>query len=106
MPKFKTTIMQAEDMNATGIVVPEDVVAKLGQGKKPKVVVLLKGYSYRSTIHVMGGKSLLPLAKEHREKSGGKRPIDPAFCSVCGFRTLIAGMSAGGEALEIGTTGC
>jgi hypothetical protein len=72
MPKFKTTIMQAEDMNATGIVVPEDVVAKLGQGKKPKVVVLLKGYSYRSTIHVMGGKSLLPLAKEHREKSGVK----------------------------------
>ena len=64
MPKFKTTIMQAEDMNATGIVVPEDVVAKLGQGKKPKVVVLLKGYSYRSTIHVMGGKSLLPLAKD------------------------------------------
>jgi hypothetical protein len=31
MPKFKTTIMQAEDMNATGIVVPEEVVAKLGQ---------------------------------------------------------------------------
>jgi hypothetical protein len=54
MPKFKTTITQAEDMNATGIVVPEDVVAKLGQGKKPKVVVSLKGYSYRSTIHVMG----------------------------------------------------
>jgi hypothetical protein len=72
MPEFKTTIMQAEDMNATGIVVPEDAVAKLGQGKKPKVVVLLKGYSYRSTIHVMGGKSLLPLAKEHREKSGVK----------------------------------
>ena len=72
MPKFKTTIMQAEDMNATGFVVPEDVVAKLGQGKKPKVVVSLKGYSYRSTIHVMGGKSLLPLAKVHREKSGVK----------------------------------
>lgn len=72
MQKFKTTITQAEDINATGIVVPEDVVAKLGQGKRPKVIVSLKGYSYRSTIHVMGGQSLLPLAKEHREKAGVK----------------------------------
>jgi len=56
MPKIKTTIIEAEDMNATGIVVPEHVVAKLGQGKNPKVVVSLKGYSYRSTIHVMGGQ--------------------------------------------------
>jgi hypothetical protein len=43
MPKFKTTIMQAEDTNATGIVVPEEVVARLAQGKKPKAVVSLKG---------------------------------------------------------------
>jgi hypothetical protein len=72
MPNFKTTIMLAEDMNATGIVVPDDVVAKLGQGKKPKVVVSLKGYSYRSTVAVMGGKFMLPLAKEHRDKAGVK----------------------------------
>jgi hypothetical protein len=64
--------MQATDMNATEIVVPEEVVAKLGQGKKPKLFVSLKGCSYRSTIHVMGGTSLLPLAKDHREKAGVK----------------------------------
>ena len=72
MPKFMTAIMQAEGMNATGIVVPVEVVAKLGQGKKPKVVVSLKGYSYRSTVAVMGGKFMLPLAKEHRDKAGVK----------------------------------
>lgn len=72
MPKFRTAIMQAEGMNATGIVVPDEVVAKLGQGKKPKVVVSLKGYSYRSTVAVMGGKFMLPLAKEHRDKAGVK----------------------------------
>ena len=72
MPKFRTAIMQAEGMNATGIVVPVEVVAKLGQGKKPKVVVSLKGYSYRSTVAVMGGKFMLPLAKEHRDKAGVK----------------------------------
>jgi antitoxin component of MazEF toxin-antitoxin module len=72
MPTFKTAIMQAGDINATGVVVPEEVVAKLGQGKKPKVDVSFKGNSYRSTIHVMGAKSLLPLAEEHREKAGVK----------------------------------
>jgi len=72
MPKFMTAIMQAEGMNATGIVVPDEVVTKLGQGKKPKVVVSLKGYSYRSTVAVMGGKFMLPLAKEHRDKAGVK----------------------------------
>ena len=34
--------------------------------------VSFKGNSYRSTIHVMGAKSLLPLAEEHREKAGVK----------------------------------
>jgi hypothetical protein len=72
MPKFKTTIMQAEGMNATGIVVPDAVVAKLDAGKKPKVTVSLKGYSYRSTVAVMGGRFMLPLAKEHRDKAGVK----------------------------------
>lgn len=72
MPKFKTTVMQAEDMNATGIVVPDEIVEKLAAGKKPKVGVTLKGYTYRSTIAVMGGKFMLPLAKEHRDAAGVK----------------------------------
>jgi hypothetical protein len=70
MPKFKTAILQAPGMNATGIVVPDAVVEKLGAGKKPRVVVGLKGYTYRSTVAVMGGKYMLPLAKEHRDKAG------------------------------------
>jgi hypothetical protein len=72
MPKFKTSILQAEGMNATGIVVPDDVVEKLGAGKKPKVAVTLKGYTYRSTVAVMGGKYMLPLAKEHRDAASVK----------------------------------
>lgn len=72
MPKFKTAILQAEGMNATGIVVPDEIVEKLGQGKKPKVAVTIKGYTYRSTVAVMGGKFMLPLAKEHRDAAGVK----------------------------------
>jgi hypothetical protein len=72
MPKFRTIVMQAEGMNATGIVVPDEIVEKLGAGKKPKVSVTLKGYAYRSTVAVMGGKFMLPLAKEHRDAAGLK----------------------------------
>jgi hypothetical protein len=67
MPKFKTTVLQAEGMNATGIEVPARIVEGFGQGKKPKVAITIKGYTYRSTVAVMGGKFMLPLAKEHRD---------------------------------------
>jgi hypothetical protein len=70
MPKFNTTILQAEGMNATGIPVPDAIVEKLDAGKKPKVSVALNGYTYRSTIAVMGGKFMLPLAREHRAAAG------------------------------------
>ena len=70
MPKFKTTLRKTEKMDAMGIEVPPDVVEGFSAGKRPKVTVTLKGYTYRSTVAVMGGKFLLPLAKEHREKAG------------------------------------
>lgn len=64
--KFRTAIQPAAEKGAMGIVVPPEAVEALGSGKRPKVVVSLKGYSYRSTVSVMGGRFLLPLAKEHR----------------------------------------
>ncbi len=70
MPKFKTTIRKAKDMDAMGIVVPEAIVEKLASGNKPKVTVTMKGYTYRSTVFYMGGQFMLPLAKEHRSASG------------------------------------
>lgn len=72
MPKFKTAITQAEGMDATGIVVPDAVVEKLASGKRPKVAVTLNGYTYRSTVAVMGRQFMLPLAKAHREAAGVK----------------------------------
>jgi hypothetical protein len=72
MPKFRTTVHQAEGMNATGIEVPEKVVEALAAGKKPKVTVGIKDYTYRSTVSVYGGRFFIPLAAEHREKAGVK----------------------------------
>jgi len=66
--KFSTTMLQMG--NNTGIEVPADVVAGLGAGKRPPVVVTVDGYEYRSTVALMGGKYLLPFSAERRAESG------------------------------------
>jgi hypothetical protein len=66
-----TTIIKA-DGNNTGLEVPAEVIAALGSLKKPPVVVSLAGYSYRSTVAVMGGVFMLPLSKANREAAGVK----------------------------------
>jgi hypothetical protein len=70
MATFKTTILKADGMNATGLRVPSAVVDKLRAGKRPKVSVTLKGYTYRSTVAVYGGEFFLPLAAVHRNAAG------------------------------------
>lgn len=69
---FTTTVTQEEGMNATGLPVPAEAVAALGQGKRPKVVVSLNGYSYRSTVAAYGDVFMLPLSQEHRTAAGVK----------------------------------
>jgi hypothetical protein len=69
---FTTNIMKDDEKNATGLVVPSEAVEALGAGKKPKVKVSLNGYTYRSTVAVMGGLFLLPLSAERRQAAGVK----------------------------------
>ena len=69
--KFKTTLLSARK-TATGIQVPEEVVTKLGQGKRPPVKVTINGYTYRNTIAVMNGMFLLSVSAEVREKASVK----------------------------------
>lgn len=68
---FKTTILGTRG-STTGIEVPPDVVAALGPAKRPALKVSFSGYRYDSRIGVMGGKSLIPLSKAHREAAGVK----------------------------------
>jgi hypothetical protein len=63
---FTTTIQKDGDSNATGIQVPDDAIEALHSGKKPKVKVNLNGYTYRTTVAVMGGVFMIPLSAEHR----------------------------------------
>ncbi len=67
---FRTTLEQ-NGKTATGMRVPADVVAALGKGKRPPVVVTLNGrYTYRNTIAVYGDEYLLGVSAEHRAGAG------------------------------------
>lgn len=72
MPRFKTTLLRAGNINATGIEIPPAIVESFGQGKRPKVIVTFKRHTYRSTVAVMGGKYMIGVAAEHREAAGVK----------------------------------
>lgn len=66
--EFTTTILGSG--NKTGIEVPPEVVAGLGAGKRPPVVVTINGKSYRSSIAVMGGQNLIAVSEHNREFTG------------------------------------
>ena len=68
MPSFTTTLLL--NGNNVGIEVPEDVVLGFGVGKRVPVIVTIAGYSYPSTIAVMGGQYVVPMAAEHRKATG------------------------------------
>ena len=80
--KFKTTILQG-GKTATGIQVPDSVVEQLGAGKRPPVNVTINGYTYRSTVAVMGGKFMVGVSAEVRERAkvacGDKLPLPADF---------------------------
>ena len=67
---FRTTLESAGGNNV-GIVVPDDVVAGLGRGKRVPVVVTIDGgYTYRTTIASMGGRFLVSFNAATRAATG------------------------------------
>jgi hypothetical protein len=63
--RFRATI----DLNgttATGMRVPVEIVEALGSGRRPPVRVTINGYTYRSTVAVMGGEYLIGVSAENR----------------------------------------
>jgi hypothetical protein len=73
MVKFRTQLLGQDGMNATGMVIPPEVVEALGAGKRPAVKVTLNSsYTYRNTIAVMGGEYMVGVSAEHRANAGVK----------------------------------
>jgi hypothetical protein len=66
---FRATVVLG-GKTATGMQVPDDVVTRLGAGKRPPVAVTINGYTYRTTVAPMGGAFWIPLAAEHRVAAG------------------------------------
>ncbi len=67
--KFRTKLLQA-GKTATGIQVPAKIVESLGSGKRPKVRVTINGYTYRSSVAPMGGRFMLGVSADVRERAG------------------------------------
>ena len=67
--KFRATV-ELGGKTATGIEVPEDVVAALGSGHRPPVTVTIGGHTYRTTVARMGGRFLIGLSAENRTAAG------------------------------------
>ena len=67
--RFRTKILPA-GKTAAGIEVPAKVVAALGSSKRPPVRATINGFTYRSTVAVMGGKFMLGVSNEVRANAG------------------------------------
>ncbi|WP_454050041.1 DUF1905 domain-containing protein [Cellulomonas sp. Marseille-Q8402] len=66
---YRATIL-ATGGTTTGIPVPEEVMAALGGGGRPKVVVTIGSFTYTTTVGTRGGQRLLPLSSDRRRESG------------------------------------
>lgn len=67
--RFQTTIEPA-GKTATGIEVPVDVVEELGSGRRPPVRVTIRHYTFRSTVASRGGRYLIGVSAQTRERAG------------------------------------
>jgi len=67
---FDTTVTATG--NNTGIVVPDELIERLGGGRRPAVIVNLNGYEYRNTVGVMGGRHLISISSTVRKDTGLK----------------------------------
>ena len=68
--KFTTALVQGDGKNVVGMIIPPAIIEGFDAGKRPPVQVTINGYSYRSTVAVMGGNFMVGVAAEHRKKAG------------------------------------
>ena len=67
--KFRARI-EGAGKTAAGIEVPAEVVVALGSSKRPAVRVTINGYTYRSTVAVLGGRFMMGVSAEVRAAAG------------------------------------
>jgi Bacteriocin-protection, YdeI or OmpD-Associated/Domain of unknown function (DUF1905) len=65
-----TAELEATGGNTTGFRVPDEFVAELGGGGRPKIVATVNGYQWRSSIARMGGEYWLGVSAANRSGAG------------------------------------
>ena len=65
---FRTKVLTA-GKTATGIQIPDELIAKLAAGRKPAVKITINGFTYRSTVAVMNGRYMVGINADNREKA-------------------------------------
>lgn len=65
-----TTELTATGANTTGIRIPDEVVAELGSGNRPKVAATVNGHTWRTSIARMGGEFWLGVSADVRASAG------------------------------------
>src|ERR1700722_18527864 len=65
-----TATLRLNGKTATGIRVPDEVVAALGGGKRIPVSVTINGTHYPSTVATMKGEPLIPVSADVRTAAG------------------------------------
>lgn len=70
--KFKAELLQFG--NNTGIEIPPSVFASLGSGKRPKLRVTIKDFSFQITPGSTRGKVMIPVSAERRNR-GATRAV-------------------------------
>ncbi len=66
--KFRAHVEPPEPMR--GLEVPQQVVAALGGGQRPRVTITINGHSWPSRVAIMRGRYLLGLSNANRQAAG------------------------------------
>lgn len=67
--RFRTMLLTT-GKTAAGFVVPDDVMAGLGAGRKPAVSVTVNGHVYRTTVATIDGRPMIGMSAENRAAAG------------------------------------
>lgn len=86
---LRTKVLTA-GKTATGIQIPDEMIDKLGAGRKPAVRITINGFTYRSTVAVMNGRFMVGINAENREKA-----------KVAGGDTIDVGIALDTEVREV-----
>jgi hypothetical protein len=75
--RFRTTLLTT-GKTAAGFVVPDEVMAALGAGRKPALRVTINGHAYRTSVGTIESRPMVGVSVEHRAAAGveGGQEID------------------------------